>query len=233
MVKEKIKNFFKTTSNYYDFTPNPEDDLEKKNKKDIIAQLKILEKENEILKSEVKVSALEKFKNRRSIRKFSDKKIDWKVIYDIIEAGLNAPAAGNIQNYKVIVIANEADKRELGKLSFQQYWLAEAPFVLIVVRDNHRLMQLYPQEGEIYAVQNSAAMIENMLMYAHFCDLGACWVEAYDNSVVKEFLEIPADMTVDAIIPIGYPLENPKVAKDTTMNMVYYKKWKNTKKPKF
>ena len=233
-MKKKISELFKTMSkNYYDFNPNNlEQNLEQNSKKDIIAKLKIIEKENEILKSELKVSTLEKIKNRRSIRKFSNKKIPLETIYNIIEAGLNAPAAGNIQNSNVIVIFNEEDKRELGKLSFQQYWLAEAPVLLVVVRDNYRLMQLYPQEGEIYSVQNSAALIENMLLYTHFCDLGACWVEAYDNEVLKEFLEVPSNMTVDAIIPIGYPLENPKIAKEPALNKIFFKKWNNRKRPR-
>lgn len=231
-MKDKLKSIFSKKEDYY----TPESNFassEVENDRDIRKEIQALRKENERLKQNLKKSALDKFKTRRSIRKFSDKPILWETIGNIIEAGLNAPCAGNIQNYKVLVIQNQEDRTELGKLAFQQYWLAQAPVVLVVVRDNHRLMQLYPQEGEIYSVQNSAAFIENMLMYAHFCDLGACWVEAYDNEVLKEFLKIPPHMLVDAIIPIGYPLENPKVTKDTLFGKIFYTKWGNKERPKF
>jgi len=231
MVK-KLLNFLGKKTNYYDFDENEVENNSNNNNNNLLSQKecnKII-KENGKLKENLVKQALEKFKTRRSIRKFSDQKIEWKKIYDIIEAGFNGPVAGGVQNYKVIVIEDQKEKKELGKLAFQQYWLSDAPYILVVIRDNHRLLQLYPSEGEIYSIQNSAAMIENMIMMAHFYDLGTCWVEAYDNSVLKEYLSIPMHFKVDAIIPIGYPLENPKVEKDPIDAHLYYQKYGNLNK---
>lgn len=219
-MKDKIKDFF-----------SKKEEIEKpelkKNEKDII---NLLKKENETLKAGISQIALEKFKTRRSIRKFSGENVKWKTIYEIIEGALNAPCAGNIQNYNIIVIEDKKRKHELGKIAFQQYWLADAPTLLVIVRDNYHLCQLYPDEGETYAIQNSAAMIENILMLAHFYDLGACWVEAYDNDVLKEFLGISPNMTVDAIIPIGYPLENPQISKEPMLQKVFFEEYGNKKR---
>jgi len=189
-----------------------------------------LRKENIILKKDLKEKALEKFKTRRSIRKFSDQNVDKNIIYSIIEGAINAPCAGNIQNYKIIVVEDKEKKIELGKISFQQFWLSDAPVVLVVVRDNYSLAQMYPKEGNTYSIQNSAALIENILMLSHFYDLGACWVEAYDNAVLKEYLGIPSELIVDAIIPIGYPLENPVVSKDPMVQKVFFEKFGNKKR---
>jgi len=221
-MRDKFAKFFKKRDEYYDVGDKPFEGEEKNISKNECRKLK---KENEKFKKDFKKVVLEKFKSRRSIRKFSDQKIEWKKIYDIIEAGLYGPVAGGIQNYKVIVIQDSEVKQELGKLSFQQYWLADAPYILVILRDNYRLMQLYPSEGEVYSIQNSAALIENILMMAHFHDLGACWIEAYDNKVLKEFLKVPPEFVVDAIIPIGYPLENPVVKKDSFDAHVYYEKY--------
>ena len=84
--------------------------------------------------------------------------------------------------------------------------------------------------GETYSIQNSAAFITSILELAHFHDLGACWVEAFDNSVLKEYLGIPMEQVVDAIIPIGYPIENPKVSKTPTAFRIYYEKWGSRKR---
>lgn len=219
-MRDTIKSFFLKKEEI-------EDKPVAKDSRDVINSLK---KENETLKAGISEIALEKFKTRRSIRKFSGENIKWKTIYDIIEGALNAPCAGNIQNYEIIVVEDKKRKHELGKIAFQQFWLADAPTILIVVRDNYHLTQLYPEEGEVYAIQNSAAMIENILMLAHFHDLGACWVEAYDNDVMKEFLGIPPNRTVDAIIPIGYPLENPQISKEPMLQKVFFESYGNKKR---
>lgn len=219
-MKDKIKKFFS----------REEEIKEPTREKDAKDKINLLQKENEILKSGISQIALEKFKTRRSIRKFSPENIKWKTIYEIIEGALNAPCAGNIQNYQVIVVEDKKKKHELGKIAFQQYWLADAPTILVIVRDNYHLCQLYPDQGEVYAIQNSAAFIENILMLAHFYDLGACWVEAYDNDVLKELLEISPNMTVDAIIPIGYPLESPQISKEPMLQKMFFETYGNKKR---
>lgn len=188
-------------------------------------EVKFLRKENKRLNQQFCDNAITKFKNRRSIRKFSEKKVDFKLIHSIIESGLNAPCAGNVQNTKVIVIEDAKKRLECGKVALQQYWIADAPVLLAVVRDDSEVMNLYPDRGELYSIQNSSALIENILMAAHCYDLGACWVEAGDNNVLKEILYVPQEFKIDAIIPIGYPLENPQVDKNPTASMIYFEKW--------
>lgn len=173
--------------------------------------------------------AIKSFKTRRSIRRFSHKPVDWKIIYEIIDGALNAPCAGNVQNYDVIVIEDKLRKHEISKIEAQQYWLAEAPYLLVVVRDNSRLQELYIDKGFEYSIQNSAAFIENILMLVHMHDLGACWVNAGDNGVLKEYLGVEGK-DIDAVIPIGYPLEEPKVLKCETADKIFYEKYGNRKR---
>lgn len=225
-MKEKFKNLFSKKESYYE----PDNNNFKNEKLSPEQELKKLRKENENLKKDMVASSIELFKTRRSIRKFSDRPVDWNILYDIAEGAMNAPCAGNVQNYKIILVEDKNMKSELGKLAFQQYWLSDAPAVMVVTRDNYHLCELYPNEGKTYAIQNTAAMIENILMIAHFYGLGACWVEAYDNEVLKEHLGIPGELTVDAIIPIGYPLENPSVTKDPMMQHMFFEKYGNKKR---
>lgn len=173
------------------------------------------------------LGVLEKFKSRRSIRKFSDREVPWHTIHDILDAAFNAPTAGNVQNSWVLLVEDKVKRHELGKMAFQQFWLSEAPLLLIVIRDDYHLTQMYPQEGKTYSIQNASALIENILMLAHFYDLGACWVEAYDNEVLKEYLGIPLNLKVDAIIPIGYPKENPKISKPLLSEHLFFETFGN------
>jgi nitroreductase len=215
-MRDKINKLLGRKSNYYD------DEIKQMTQEE---ELKFLRKENSKLKKKACEQGIQKFKTRRSIRKFSEKPVDFKLICDVGEAGMNAPCAGNVQNYKIIIVENSKKRIECGKIAIQQYWLSQAPYLLVVVRDDSELSALYPMRGELYSIQNVAAVIENVLMAAHFQDLGACWVEAGDNEVLKESLGVPMDKKIDAIIPIGYPLENPQVPKLETMEMLFYEKW--------
>lgn len=227
----KKKNFsfkknFLSKNNYYE----PEDVTEIKplttNSNKECSKLK---KENAILKAEFEKQMLEKFKSRRSIRKFSPKKLDEKVVFDIIEGGLNAPCAGNLQNSFIIVVNDKEKINTISQIALQQAWISDAPTLLIVVRDNSFVEKMYPHDGSRYSIQNTAAVIENILMMAHCYGLGACWVEACENEVLCEYLSIPTGREVDAIIPIGYPLENPHIVKDPISSHVYFEKHGNKK----
>lgn len=187
--------------------------------------------ESELLKDliEKRSWSLDKFKTRRSIRKFSHKPVEWKIIYDIIDASLNAPCAGNVQNYDIIIVEDKIKRHEIGKIEAQQFWLSEAPVLLVVVRDNSRLIDLYPGKGEEFAIQNTAALIENILMLAHIHDLGACWVQAGDSQVLKDYLGV-SGKEIDAVIPIGYPMEEPKVMKSETTQRIFFERYGNRKR---
>jgi len=175
---------------------------------------------------------LKSLNSRKSIRKFSGKEVHWKIIYNIIESAFTAPAAGNIKNYKFIIVSDKEERIELGKLCFQQYWLSDAPYIIVVVREDSSLKELYPNLGGKYAIQNTAVAIENLLLAAHFYDLGTCWVEAFNSDAIKDFLEIPQSHNVDAIIPIGYPLESPKKKEILARSKIFFDKFGNIYKDK-
>ncbi|MCK4756643.1 nitroreductase family protein, partial [candidate division WOR-3 bacterium] len=39
--------------------------------------------------------------------------------------------------------------------------------------------------------------------------LGTCWIGAFDEKAVKEILQVPDDVKVVALTPIGYPAVAP------------------------
>lgn len=242
-MKEKISKFFKKeekAKNGHTYYKKEEekvvkkgDDGEPKKTKSLLTGIVREEKgEYEKQRNAFCVSMIEKFKTRRSIRKYSQKPVDWEIIFNLIEAGLNAPCAGGIQNTTIIVVSDKKKRDEIARIEDQQFWLTDAPYFLIVVRDNHRLMELYPGYGELYAVQNTASVIGNILMLAHCYDLGACWVESGENEVLKEYLGIPADRHVDAVIPIGFPLEKPEVMRDHVTTKMFFESFGNKKRKK-
>ena len=49
-----------------------------------------------------------------------------------------------------------------------------------------------------------------MILEAHELGLGTCWLGSYDEGKVKEVLDIPEDVRVVSILPLGYPDEAPE-----------------------
>ena len=191
-------------------------------------QIQELNSDIEDYKNNFRKKCVDYFTSRRSIRRYSTRPIDYEKIYDIIQAGLNAPVAGNIQNYRIILIQDKAEKTECARIAYQQFWMTNAPYFLVVTRDDTEVEDLYPNRGEVFSIQNVAAVIENMIMAAHMSDLGACWVGVDDSEALKDFLGIPRHMHLDAIIPVGYAEGNPdKMPKNAVETMLYYEKFGN------
>ena len=141
---------------------------------------------------------------RRSIRKFKPKAIAKDLIKKILEAGIDAPSAGNLHSRFFYVVENETMRRQLAAAAPDQDFIATAPVVLVVCRDS-RIASTYGQRGvRLYAIQDSAAAIQNMLLAAYALGLGTCWVGAFDERKVTTILKLPENLRPVAIVPVGY-----------------------------
>lgn len=220
-MKDKFKAFFQKNQNYYtpdNTTLTPEKELKK------------LRKENQTLKKEFFEQTLQNIKSRRSVRSFSSTPLDEKTLYDCIDAAINSPAAGNLQNFNVILVKNNQTKNDIGNMALNQCWISDAPVVAIVVRDDKRINEMYPQHGERYSLQNTAAFITTLLNLIHSSGYASCWVEACEEEVLKERLNIPKPKFIDAILPIGYPMEIPQGEKLPYEDIINFENFGNKKK---
>ncbi len=168
-------------------------------------------------------------KTRRSIRKFMDADVTMDQIGAIIDSGRFAPAAGNIQNWRFILIKNQKTKENVAEAAFQQYWIAKAPVVIVICATVDKLEQSYGVRGErLYSIQNCAAAIENMILTAHSLGLGSCWVSAFDETILRRALDIPEDVRPQAILPIGHPDEEvPEPPNYTAEDVTFFEKYGN------
>ena len=168
-------------------------------------------------------------RTRRSIRKFIDKEIDPEAFSLILEAGTYAPSSGNIQNWFFIVIKDDSAKEKLAAACFEQYWMMEAPVILVVVSDSTRVEREYGDRGkDFYSIQNVAATIQNMLLTAHEVGVGSCWVGHFDENAVKRITRVPDSKKVHAIIPLGYANERPVMPPRYQVGeIVFFGSWGN------
>lgn len=146
---------------------------------------------------------------RKSVRKYKSDPIPDDVLNKILEAGRIAPSAKNIQPWRFIVIRDKETKKRIAEASRGQLWIADADVIVVgcILNDiAWGRMGGYMSSGQV----DVAIALEHMILAAAAEGLGTCWIGAFVEKDVKEILEVPDNVTVIALTPIGYPAEEPK-----------------------
>lgn len=167
---------------------------------------------------------------RRSVRKFKDKKPDWRDIIECIDAARYAPMAGDIYSLKFVLIDNPNIIQQLADAA-QQDFIAQASYVVVVCSIPNKITNSYSERGEMYLRQQAGAAIQNFLLKIEERGLSTCWIGLFSEDQVKEVLKIPGNVNVnvEAFFPIGYEYEKPKTrkAKIDLDNILYFNKYGN------
>jgi nitroreductase len=175
-------------------------------------------------------------KGRHSVRKFSNKKPNWRTIIECIDSARYAPMAGNNYTLKFILVNDEEKIKKLTEAS-QQKHVGEVKYIVVACSNASRTCNKYGKEnGEIWARQQAGAAIQNFLLRVEESGLATCWVGYFVEGQVKRILKIPADWNVEALFPVGYEYSKSKTRKakidlDRILYFNYYdnKKMKNPK----
>lgn len=150
----------------------------------------------------------EAIKNRRSIRTFLDKPVPEEKIKKILEAAIQAPSAGNTQEWRFVVIKNSKLKNQISEAALGQYFIAEAPIVIIICADLKEIEMAYGKRGvELYSLLDCGVVAQNLMLAATAEGLATCPVGAFNEEEIKEILNLPENLRPVLIIPIGYPAE--------------------------
>ncbi len=168
-------------------------------------------------------------KERKSTRKFSHKKPDWRDLIECIDSVRFAPMAGDNFSLKFVIVS---DKKKIGKIAeaCQQDFLAKAHYLVVVCSNPERTINAYGKRGEIYARQQAGAAIQNFLLKIEEKNLATCWVGHFVDNQIKRELEISDEVNVEAILPIGYAFEKTKPSKRINLdNILYFEKYGNKK----
>ena len=147
--------------------------------------------------------------SRKSVRKFKEKKPDWRDILEAIDAARYAPISGNNFNLKFIVVD---DREKIGTIteSCQQSFINKAHYVVVVTSNNSRLTNSFGEKGETYGKQQAGAAIENFLLKLHEKGLSTCWIGHFTEAQIKKELKVPENMNIEAVFPVGYGNESSK-----------------------
>jgi nitroreductase len=146
---------------------------------------------------------------RRSVRHFNTKlSVSDEDVNAILQAGVSAPTAGNIQPWRFFVVRSLEARERLAE-ALSQRWATGAPVVIVVCVDPRPCAARYGDRGEyLYSIQDTAAAASNILMAAVDRGLASCWIGAFDDRLVAEAIGVTRPITPVAVLPIGYSAES-------------------------
>jgi len=165
-------------------------------------------------------SLLDVIFERHSIRRFDgNKKISNEFVRKILEAGIVAPSAGNIQPRTFIVVKDENIKAQLYELCERQKFMLEAPVWIVVCVNLHRHLMASELSGVKYdftgilpytfAVLDTALSLENMVLATEALGLRSVIIGLIIEHLekAKQILKLPEYCLALSILCIGYHAE--------------------------
>ena len=157
-----------------------------------------------------RMDVFECIRRRRSIRAYKKDHVSEDHLKEILKAATWAPSAGNLQSWEFIIVRDHTTKVRLAEAAYGQYFIVEAPVIIVVCANEERSASRYGDRGRtLYTIQDTAAAIQNMLLAAYALGYGTCWVGAFNENDVKRILDLPKTVRPVAIVPLGRPNENP------------------------
>ncbi|MDD6784030.1 MAG: nitroreductase family protein [Prevotellaceae bacterium] len=174
------------------------------------------------------------FEKRRSIRKYSDKPIDNKLLKQLLTSAEQTQTMGNLQLYSVIITRDKSKKAALAPAHFNQPMATEAPVVLTFCADYNRSTQWCMQRRATPGYDNFLsflnAAIDTLLYCQTFCNmaeqqgLGLCFLGTtiYNPQQIIDTLKLPRLVMPIATITLGWPDEEGSVSDRLPINAIIH-----------
>jgi nitroreductase len=152
------------------------------------------------------MNVLDTIRTRRSVRKYKTDSIPDKDLKIILETAQQAPSAGNKQPWKFIIVRDAETKKKLGQKARRQHWIGDAGVIIAALAMDKKDPSIY----ERWVERDVMTAVEHMVLSAWELGYGTCWIGAFEQKDIKEILDIPEEMTVINLLPIGVPDQKPE-----------------------
>lgn len=164
------------------------------------------------------MTAKECILGRRSIRKFKSDAVDHELLKQIIETASYAPSWKHTQIARYIAVEG-ALKDKIAEEGTQMFpnngaIIKNAPMLIAVTVIKNR--SGYERDGSFstdrgdgWQMYDAGVASQTFCLAAYEAGLGSVIMGIFDRAVVTDLLQIPEDRELVALIPIGYPDEEP------------------------
>ncbi|MFQ6033920.1 MAG: nitroreductase family protein [Candidatus Bipolaricaulia bacterium] len=151
----------------------------------------------------------EAIRGRRSIRKFQERRIDDRLLVELVEAGTWAPTGGNAQTC-VFIIVREPELIEKIKL-ISPGMLSFPAAIIAVCQDKEAAYEKGGELGrDIMSIMDAALASQNIMLLAFAEGVGSCPVLSFHRQGLQRLLGLPEQVVPELLITLGYPAESPR-----------------------
>lgn len=168
--------------------------------------------------------------SRRSIRAYKSKNVDKEDLMMLVEMGIKAPTAGNLQDLKFIVCTEQGIINKLPEICMDQYWITTAPAIIVVCSQPQVQAKWFGERGRhVFATQNAAAATQNIMLSAKSMNLDTCWVGGFNQERMDKLFGTEGKARVETIITVGYASEKPdKKNEQSLTSSMFFQKYGQT-----
>lgn len=168
------------------------------------------------------MTAKECIMGRRSIRKFQDKPVSHEVLASIVETASFAPSWKNTQITRYIAVEGSL-KDQIATECTSLYpgngqHILGAPMLIAVTVLKNRCG--YERDGsfttprkDTWQMFDAGIATQSFCLAAHEQGIGSVILGIFDEAKAASLLELPEDRELIALVPIGYPAEEPTAPK--------------------
>ncbi len=156
---------------------------------------------------------------RRSIRRYKKQPVDRGLIKQLIEAAILAPSWKNSQVSRYYAVDGDQKDQFMACLpEFNQNNSKDASTIIVSTVVNGR--SGFERDGSYtthlkdgFQYFDNGLQVQNLCLKAYELGLGTLIMGIYDEQKIREFLSIPEDEVVVAVIAVGYPDIEPAMPK--------------------
>ena len=142
--------------------------------------------------------------HRTSVRKFQDRPVEREKIERVLRAAMQAPSAVNQQPWEFFVVTNPEKKEALTEVTPYIRFGKKAPVIIVLAYRVHSTAPLFTDIDMAICTENLWFACDEEGLGGTMC--GIAPVEAQIERASK-ILELPDDLRVFTIFPMGYPAE--------------------------
>jgi nitroreductase len=156
------------------------------------------------------MTTIETIRLRRSIREFTEEKIEEEKIELLKETALRSPSSRNLNPWKFWFVEDGELIKKLAKSKKHGSELLKGAKLAVVVGGDENISDVWVEDCSIASIL--------LQLVAQSLDLGTCWVQIRKRSAenessedfVRKLLGIEKNIRINSIIAIGYPAEKRK-----------------------
>ena len=141
---------------------------------------------------------------RFSCRSFTAEKLSTEQIKIILESAQLAPTACNFQPQIIYVVENPV---LLDKLKEATRFTFDAKTIFVVCHDKSKSWHRRSDEKD-HGDIDATIVATHMMLEATNLGVDNIWIEAFDENILREELNIPQQLTPVCLLPLGYKTDD-------------------------